>query len=249
MYRLMIVDDPEGCEAVRSLIDWQSCGFQVAGAASSCAEGVRLALELRPHLMLLNERLGCAVAEQLRAVGMRPVFAVMSGERDPERILRAMRAGARDFLSSPPEEGELRAFLERVIVDDLGGSLPPGEDVDPVLNRPCSQLSRITNRILLEVRSDCRRSLTLTSIAEGMHMSSKYIGRIFLKDTGMKFSEYLMAYRMTEARKRIVSTREKISVIAGTVGYAQLNNFYIHFRRYFGISPGAMRNLDGTENA
>ena len=72
-------------------------------------------------------------------------------------------------------------------------------------------------------------------------MSSKYIGRVFLRDTGMKFSEYLMAYRMMEARKLIVSTTEKISNIANMVGYAQLNNFYIHFKNYFGVSPSVMR--------
>ena len=60
----------------------------------------------------------------------------------------------------------------------------------------------------------------------------------------MRFTEYLMAYRMLEARRLIMTTGEKISVIAGLVGYSQLNNFYIHFRSYFGISPGAMRSYD-----
>ena len=32
-----------------------------------------------------------------------------------------------------------------------------------------------------------------------------------------------------------------ISVIAGMVGYVQLNSFYIHFRRCYGLSPGTLR--------
>ena len=253
MYRLLIVDAPESCAALQSRIDWQGYGFQVVATANSHAEGISLALDLQPHLMLLGIKRGCELAEQLRAAGVRTVFAVMSEQRDPEYIIRAMRAGARDFLAKPLEESELRTFLERVIVDDLGGSLNRGEDgsrdVDPVLHVPYSTLPRITNKIILIVRADCRQSLTLTAIAERMHMSSKYIGRIFLKDTGIKFSEYLMAYRMIEARKRIVGTQEKISVIAGMVGYVQLNNFYVHFRNYFGMSPSAMRSFGGAENA
>ena len=253
MYRLLIVDDPESCAALQSRIDWQSYGFQSVVTANSYGEGISLALDLQPHLMLLGIGRSHELAEQLRAAGVRTVFAVMSGQRDPEHIIRAMRAGARDFLTKPLDENELRAFLERVIVNDLGGSLSRGDeghrDVDPVLHVPYSSLSKITNKIILIVRTDCRQSLTLTAIAESLHMSSKYIGRIFLKDTGIKFSEYLMAYRMLEARKRIVGTREKISVIAGMVGYVQLNNFYIHFRSYFGMSPGALRSFGGTENA
>ncbi len=256
MYRLLIVEEPEGCAALRSRIDWQSYGFTVVMTANSDVEGISLALELRPHLMLLGTGTaacrGYGLVEHLRAVGLRPAFAVMSGQREPELILRAMRAGAKDFLSSPPEEQELRAFVERMVVDELGGSPEPAacvrQGVDPVLKVPYSTFSKITNKILLTVRTDYRQSQTLTLIAERMRMSSKYIGRIFLKDTGMKFSEYLMAYRMLEARKLIVSTKEKISVIAGMVGYGQLNNFYIHFRRCFGVSPGALRSFGGGEN-
>ena len=36
------------------------------------------------------------------------------------------------------------------------------------------------------------------------------------------------------------------AVSAGMVGYVQLNNFYIHFRNYFGVSPSALRNFEIT---
>ena len=58
-----------------------------------------------------------------------------------------------------------------------------------------------------------------------------------------------MACRMIEARKLITGTREKVSVIAGMVGYGQLNNFYIHFRSYFGVSPSTLRNSGSAKNA
>ena len=60
----------------------------------------------------------------------------------------------------------------------------------------------------------------------------------------MKYSEYLMAYRMNEAKRLIMNTREKISVIAGMVGYSQLNNFYTQFRDHFGVSPSSLRQFD-----
>lgn len=252
MYRLLIVDDPAGCEAAKSLLHWSDYGFDVIMTAHSYIEGAKLALDLHPHLTLLGTTLGTSrgyeLADHLRSIGIKSVFALMSGDRDPELIIQAMRAGARDFLRKPLEEGELRAFVERVVVNDLGGGLPQSDtvrqDLDPVLNVPYSGLSKITNKIIMIVKANYRQPQTLTAIAESMHMSGKYIGRIFLRDTGIKFSEYLMAYRMLEARKLIVNTQEKISVIAGMVGYVQLNNFYIHFRNYFGVSPSALRNFE-----
>lgn len=254
MYRLLIVDDPDSCEYVKSLIDWSGYGFSVIMTAHSYIEGVNLSLDLHPHLVLtgvaLGTNLGYELADHLRSIGLRSVFAVMSDQLDPEFIIRSMRAGAKDFFSKPVEAENLRSFVERVVVSELGGELTrpdvPRHDVDPVLNVPYTDLSRITNKIIMIVKSNYRQPQTLTGIAESMQMSGKYIGRIFLKDTGIKFSEYLMAYRMLEARKLIVSTQEKISVIAGMVGYVQLNNFYIHFRNYFGVSPSALRNFENT---
>ena len=118
--------------------------------------------------------------------------------------------------------------------------------MDPVLRTEYGKLSRITNKIILIVKSNYRRGLSLTSIAETLNMSSKYIGRVFLQDTGMKFSAYLTAYRMIQARRLIENSQEKISVVASMVGYSQLNNFYVHFKNYFRISPGALRDYGGS---
>ena len=252
MYRLLIIDDPQGCENAKALLNWADYGFTVVMTAHSYVEGVNLALDLHPHLTLLGTSLGAyrgyELADHLRSIGLKSVFALMSEERDPERIIEAMRSGARDFLRKPLEEAELRNFVERVVVNELGGSLPRmdqiRQDIDPVLKVPYADLSKITNKIIMVVKSSYRHPQTLTAIAESMHMSGKYIGRIFLRDTGIKFSEYLMAYRMLEARKLIAGTQEKISVIAGMVGYVQLNNFYIHFRNYVGVSPSALRNFE-----
>lgn len=60
----------------------------------------------------------------------------------------------------------------------------------------------------------------------------------------MKFSEYLTTCRMIQARRLIENTQEKISVVANMVGYTQLNNFYVHFKNYYHISPSALRHFD-----
>lgn len=253
MYRLLIVDaDQDVCEQICGLVNWEAYGFNGVVTAGTYADAANIALDLQPHVALvdtaLDEHSGCMLVEQLRSTGLRTVFAMMSRQRDPETVRACMHAGARDFLMKPLERRPLQEFAEWVVGSQLGGELPEKEmtdsEADPVLQVEYASLSKITNKILLIVRSDYHRSLSLTGIAETLHMSNKYIGRIFLKDTGMRFTEYLMAYRMLEAKKLILGTGEKISVIAGMVGYSQLNNFYTNFRSFFGVSPSSLRNFD-----
>ena len=257
MYRLLVADsDATEQEAVCELLDWPAYGFDNIIQAGSYAEVVDLALDQHPQLILVDGELdggkGFELISQLRRSGATAVFCLMSRRNTREELHRALRCGARELLHKPLQEEDLRSFVEWVLTEEFGGVLPEESTavnrLDPVLQREYSEFSRITNKILLLIHSEYATSLSLTSIAAQFNMSSKYIGRIFLKDTGMRFTEYLMAYRMLEARHRIISTNEKISVIAGLVGYSQLNNFYIHFRNYFGVSPSSMRSFDAMSD-
>ncbi len=253
IYRLLIADQDENtCETIRYLLDWPQYDVSSILTAASYGDAVNLAVDFQPHIALVavdfGEHRGYELVNYLRTSGSETVFCMMSVREDFHALRESMRAGAREYLLKPINVKELRAFLTRAILQDLRGSIleytasPLGED--PVLRVEYSQLSRITNKIILMVKSNYRRSMSLTSIANILNMSSKYIGRIFLQDTGIKFSEYLTSYRMIQARRLIENTREKISVVASMVGYSQLNNFYVHFKSYYHISPTTLREFD-----
>lgn len=253
MYRLLIVDpDKNVCRDISRALAWDAMGFDNIVTACSYAEALDRCIDLLPHLILISVELGdakgYALPAHLRSIGVRTLVGMMSDTENPEDMRRSMQAGALDYLKKPVDSQMLREFAERMVVSELGGTLPESrtvrQETDPVLQKSHMELSRITNKIILYIRSNYRQSLSLTAIAATFNMSSKYIGRIFLRDTGLKFTEYLMAYRMLEARKLILSTGEKISVVADMVGYSQLNNFYIHFRNYFGVSPSSLRKYE-----
>ena len=253
MYRLLIVDtNPVSCLSIRNLLDWSRYGFSCVMTSYSFADAVSKAIDMQPHVAITDLRLGDQwgydLAAHLRSMGINTIFCMISDLDDPYYIRKSMQACAQDYLLKPVNTKELRAFVERIVVNELHGSLPERGtaklELDPVLQKEYSSFSKITNKIILYVRSNYNHAPSLTSIAESFNMSSKYIGRVFLKDTGMKYSEYLMAYRMNEAKRLIMNTREKISVIAGMVGYSQLNNFYTQFRDHFGVSPSSLRQFD-----
>lgn len=258
MYRLLVVDDEKDIrENLRYLIDWEKYGITSVLTADSFEHAVDVAVDFRPHIALVDVNLGnhygYELISRLREMGFSTCFCMISGYDDFVHVQQSMKVGARDYLLKPINVRELEKYLERTIVGELGGKLQknsiPSTQIDPVANRPYKSFSNITNKIILLVKNDYASNLSLTSISEKFHMSSKYIGRVFLNDTGLKFSEYLMVYRLQTARFLVENTREKISFIAASVGYSQQNNFYVHFKRYFGISPGDLRKSRGFEEA
>ena len=80
-------------------------------------------------------------------------------------------------------------------------------------------------------------SLSISKIAEQLEMSQNYIVRLFKKETGMTFSDYLTNTRI---RNAIMLMRDKtldIEDIAKLVGYSTKSYFSSIFKKNVGISP------------
>ena len=180
MYRLLIADGSAAVRAsIRALLPKGGSGLDTVAEADSFEAAVDLALDIRPHAALVSRQLGDRTGNELirllRSAGLETAFCVVSDSGGAERILQAMRAGASDFLLTPVDAGEVTAFLDRV----LPGA--PAEDagVDPILQVDRARLSGLTNKILLLAHNGMEHPpVSLTSIAAGLHMNSKYLGRV-----------------------------------------------------------------------
>ncbi|MCL2747677.1 MAG: response regulator [Oscillospiraceae bacterium] len=253
MYKLLIVDDePQILEGIKSTLDWASLGFYRVETARTYEEAVNIAVEIEPDVALFDVCLGdkyCfEVIKRLIELGMRTVFVLFSGYGEFEYAREAIRCGARAYLLKPVNRAELKAVMDSVIVNDLGGAPPKSEeeaDTDPVCGVKYSDLSKLTRKIIIIVKSEYTGSLSLKSVAEKFKMNSAYLGQIFLKETHMKFSEYLLVYRLRKAADMIQGTGYKISLIAKKVGYSNLNYFYSQFHDYYGFSPTDLRRGKG----
>jgi pilus assembly protein CpaE len=116
--RVLITDDiAETRENLRKLLSFDA-NIEVVGAAASGEEGVELAKEFRPHVILMDINMPgmdgiTATAEILKEVPMAQVV-MLSVQGETDYLRRAMLAGARDFLTKPPSGDELMSTIRRV---------------------------------------------------------------------------------------------------------------------------------------
>lgn len=257
MYAILIADNNKAlCEELSGDLDWGAMGFHRVVTAGSFPEAVHMGAELKPDLALIEGDLdggrGLELIWLLQETSPQTLVCALLRPGETTRLRDYMRAGTRDYLLKPVEREELRGFVHWALTNVLVHIASPeasDQEADPVLGVSGDRFSRTTAKLISLVHSSYRMPLSLTELAGTLGMSSKYIGRVFRRDTGLRFSDYLMAYRMRMARTLILTTREKISVIADMVGYSQPNNFYIHFRSYYGVSPSALREGEAAQEA
>lgn len=81
------------------------------------------------------------------------------------------------------------------------------------------------------------KEILLKDLAEKYYISEFYLSRLFKEVTGYGFKEYLILYRLNEAKKLLCSTDLSVTDICHAVGYSNVNHFIRIFRQYEGISP------------
>ena len=253
MYKLLIVDDePQILEGMRRTLDWEKYGFGRIETSETYDGAIAKAVEFLPDLAIfdvcIGKDRGYDAIRKLNELRLPAKYIIMSGYGEFQYAQEAIRCGVKDYLLKPVERAKLQGVVEKIIVEDWHGTLEgaePGDlNTDPVLGVSYDSLSKLTNRILMMVKAEYDQNMNLKGVAERFRMNGTYLGQLFLKETRMKFSEYLMAYRMLRARERIQSTDEKIASIALSVGYPNLNYFYTHFHAYFEKSPSDLRRKE-----
>lgn len=116
--RVLIVDDiAETRENLRKLLSFAP-DIEVVGAAASGEEGVELARETQPHVVLMDINLpgmdGITATEHIVREMPAAQIVILSVQGETGYMRRAMAAGARDFLVKPPSGDELLGTIHRV---------------------------------------------------------------------------------------------------------------------------------------
>jgi pilus assembly protein CpaE len=154
--RVLIVDDvAETRENVRKLLQFET-DVEVAGAARTGNEGIQLAVDLDPDVVLMYINMpdvdGITATEKIRQKMPHVQVVILSVQGDQNYMRRAMLAGARDFLTKPPMGDELISAVRRAgemarserakTTGPRGAPAANASNAGPVMMAAASPLSR-----------------------------------------------------------------------------------------------------------
>lgn len=115
------------------------------------------------------------------------------------------------------------------------------EFIIELLNRDVK--SPVIQQVLNLIQSSYNEDMNLKMLGATLHIHPVYLGRLFHKETGESFTEYLNRYRIEKAKEQLRTTNLKVNEIARNVGYWEAGYFYKQFRKYVGISPMEFKTL------
>lgn len=115
--KVIIVDDiAETRENIRKLLQFEP-DIEVVGVARTGAEGIEVTGEQHPDVVLMDVNMpdmdGITATEKIREKYPATQVVILSVQNDSNYLRKAMIAGAHDFLTKPPDIGELTSAIRR----------------------------------------------------------------------------------------------------------------------------------------
>jgi two-component system, response regulator YesN len=161
------------------------------------------------------------------------VFQLLQELGVPIRKVLGEQATVEHFLKLH-SMNEIKLWFEAVLLDPI---------VHYLNERSERQYVNIANQMARMVQESYHRDISLESCAEALSFHPAYLSRVFKKEMGINFIEYLTEYRMSIAKQYLQDSSLKISDIAEKVNYSNQTAFTRSFRKVVGMTPGQYRDM------
>lgn len=99
----------------------------------------------------------------------------------------------------------------------------------------------IVSRITSLIEKSSEKQLKLGDISAELGYDVSYLCRLFKKETGVSFGEYLQRTRINKSCRLLRATDKNINTIAELVGYSDIKFFDTLFKRYMKTTPSEYR--------
>ncbi|HRX08827.1 MAG TPA: response regulator [Candidatus Limiplasma sp.] len=240
MHRILIVDDELMVRRGVALgVDWQQMGCIVAAEATNGAEGLRLALELKPDLIITDIRMpkmdGLAMLAELRKQGCNSKAIVLTAYDEFSFAQKALRLGAVDYLLKPFRDQDLAGAVTRILEQTTTPCVPSPQSLLPDIPKAPSKYVAETVQYIVCHYSD--HEIGIADIAGNLCVSESHLSHVFKKETNCTVTSYLTCYRIHVAMMKLRDHRPKIYEVAEMVGYRDVNYFGSIFKKLTGLSP------------
>ena len=237
MHRILLADDePMILEHTKALLDWKALGCVIIGEAHNGEEGLRLIRSLHPDIVITDVVMpGLTGLEMMdRASDLHDIhYIFLSGYQEFDYVRHALRAGAVDYLLKPVEAADLKGTLLRMMRRGL-----------PVEQDYTARYGEIVAKVLCMIDEHfADPDFSLGGVCENeLFMNETYVGRLFQKRTGKKFTAWITEKRISEAKKMLMTNQDaSVADIAERVGFSTAKYFIEIFKKSEGVSPAQYR--------
>lgn len=99
----------------------------------------------------------------------------------------------------------------------------------------------LIQEIIQMIEQEYDKDISLEICADRLNYHPSYIWKVMKQELNTSFTDYLMNYRLEQAKRMLINTDETIKGISEKLRYTNAQNFIRYFKKLEGMTPGQYR--------
>jgi two-component system, response regulator YesN len=224
-YTVLIVDDDRDfLEEFREILEEE---YDVVHATSG---EEALAIMKKPNLVdlvVLDVRMpglqGTEVLKRMKEIAPGVFIVILTGYSTKDVLVESLRGHADDFLEKPLKIEQTLATIRRL------------------LSKKQQEVEGIIEKIKYFIEKNYHKNISLIEASDAIHLSPKYISRIFKDNYGVGFNDYKLQLKMGKAKELLEKTDLTVNEISYKIGYVNAESFVRMFKKIVKATPSQYR--------
>lgn len=238
--RVVVVEDEYYVrKGIINSFDWNELECEVVGEAQNGKKGAVIIEELRPDVVVTDIEMpvmsGIEMVKLLKNKQIEAGYIFLTAHQKFTYVHSALKLEAVDYLLKPFRYEELKQSLEKVREKLTGNSVSVDDRTE--LEKEIRAKNNYVKEAISYVRDNYGKDISNITAANHLDINSAYFCRLFKKETGYTFGQYLTHYRVHIAAGLLTNFDIRVAEAAEQVGYADSNYFSQIFKKIMGMTP------------
>ena len=175
---------------------------------------------------------------------------MITEHHDENLAIWALRARVWDYLVKPVDCEIFYSYICKLT--DLRSNrnynsssrdiLQPSQTISKQFNTgQFSDKKNTSLHVIRYVEDHYQEKIYISELAEKCKISKHQFGRVFKREKGITFREYLVNFRLDKARELLEESQLSVGDVSFAVGFFDHSYFTRMFKRYAGLSPSDYR--------
>ena len=241
--KIMIVDDePKIRRGMKTLLEEQD-GFEVIGIYDNAMSSLWDMAEKQPNVLITDIKMpeysGLDLIEKIREKDKNLYIIILSGYGSFKYAQRAIRSGVYRYLTKPTNPRELISVLREIElkIEGINRTVSKSEENESV------EVGNLLIRKALDyIELHYAEKIGLKTLSDALYISPNYFSDLFRRHMKVKFSDFLIEYRLKKACILLKKPEYKVSEIAEMVGFRDSTYFSTVFKKTYNLTPLEYKN-------
>ena len=239
MLKVVIADDePFVREGLKSLIDGEKIGVRLVGDFENGKDLIGNLPVLLPDIVITDIQMptisGLQIAKYISENYKNVIVILLTAYSKFQYAKEAIEYGVKHYVVKNDLLDELPLILAKIVSENAESENQSDLNNDDANIENCAYVIQDIEKYIEE---NLDKKLSLTDIAESIHMNKSYISRMFKEKAGENLFDYINKRKIEKAKQLIKNNELRMYEIALNVGMEDTAYFSRVFKKYEGISP------------